>query len=104
MPLKNISQLVAHIGIGLLIIGATGTSILKKEKIQFQNPNQTISISNFDVKFMGIQNIEGPNYMSEMGEFKIFKNGNMLGLYFLKEDFTTHQIKLLPRLLFIQLF
>ena len=47
MPWKNISQLVAHIGIGLLIIGATGTSILKKEKIQFQNPNQTISISNF---------------------------------------------------------
>ena len=74
MPLKNISQLIAHIGIGLLIIGATGTSILKKEKIQFQNPNQTISISNFDVKFMGIQNIEGPNYMSEMGEFKIFKD------------------------------
>ena len=23
---------------------------------------------------MGIQNIEGPNYMSEMGEFKIFKD------------------------------
>ena len=54
---------------------------------------------------MGIQNIEGPNYMSEMGEFKKFlKTRNMLGLYFLKEDFTTHQIKLLPRLLFIQLF
>ena len=34
VPLKNLSQLTAHIGIGLLIIGATGTSILKKEKIQ----------------------------------------------------------------------
>ena len=31
MPLKNISQLIAHIGIGLLIIGATGTSILKRK-------------------------------------------------------------------------
>ena len=43
--MKNISQLVA-IGIGLLIIGATGTSVLKKEKIQFQDPNQVIPISN----------------------------------------------------------
>ena len=26
------------------------------------------------MKFMGIKNIEGPNYISEMGEFKIYKN------------------------------
>ena len=76
--MKNISQLVAHIGIGLLIIGATGTSVLKKEKIQFQDPNQVIPISKFEVKFMGVKNIEGPNYISEMGEFQIFKNGKFL--------------------------
>ena len=78
VPMKNISQLVAHIGIGLLIIGATGTSVLKKEKIQFQDPNQVIPISKFEVKFMGVKNIEGPNYISEMGEFQIFKNGRFL--------------------------
>ena len=74
IPLKNISQLIAHIGIGLLIIGATGTSILKKEKIQFQDLNQKISISNFEVKFEGIRNIEGPNYLSQVGVFGIYKN------------------------------
>ena len=78
VPMKNISQLVAHIGIGLLIIGATGTSVLKKEKIQFQDPNQVIPISKFEVKFMGVKNIEGPNYISEMGEFQIFKNGKFV--------------------------
>ena len=78
VPLKNLSQLTAHIGIGLLIIGATGTSILKKEKIQFQDPNQIISISKFDVKFMGVNNVEGPNYISEMGEFKIYQKGEYL--------------------------
>ena len=31
-----IAQILAHSGIGLLIIGATGSSILKEEKIQFQ--------------------------------------------------------------------
>ena len=78
VPLKNLSQLTAHIGIGLLIIGATGTSILKKEKIQFQDPNQLISISKFDVKFVGVNNVEGPNYISEMGEFKIYQKGEYL--------------------------
>ena len=78
IPLKNISQLIAHIGIGLLIIGATGTSILKKEKIQFQDLNQKISISNFDVKFEGIKNVEGPNYLSQVGVFSIYKDNNYI--------------------------
>ena len=78
IPLKNISQLIAHIGIGLLIIGATGTSILKKEKIQFQDLNQKISISNFDVKFEGIRNVEGPNYLSQVGVFSIYKDKNYI--------------------------
>ena len=74
IPLKNVSQLIAHIGIGLLIIGATGTSILKKEKIQFQDLNQKISISNFEVRFEGIKNNEGPNYLNQVGIFKIYKD------------------------------
>ena len=78
IPLKNISQLIAHIGIGLLIIGATGTSILKKEKIQFQDLNQKISISNFDVKFEGVKNVEGPNYLSQVGVFSIYKDKNYI--------------------------
>ena len=87
VPLKNLSQLIAHIGIGLLIIGATGTSILKKEKIQFQDPNQIVSISKFNVKFMGIKNVEGPNYISEMGEFKIYHNGRYLKSLFPERRF-----------------
>ena len=78
IPLKNISQLIAHIGIGLLIIGATGTSILKEEKIQFQDLNQKISISNFDVKFEGVKNVEGPNYLSQVGVFRIYKDKNYI--------------------------
>ena len=36
IPLKRISQSIAHIGIALIIIGATGTSILKQEKYNFK--------------------------------------------------------------------
>ncbi|MBD22089.1 MAG: hypothetical protein CL572_00275 [Alphaproteobacteria bacterium] len=87
VPLKNISQLIAHIGIGLLIVGATGTSILKKEKIQFQDPKQVISISNFKIKFMGVKMVEGPNYVSEMGEFEIYKNEKYLKSLFPERRF-----------------
>ena len=42
-----IAQVSAHIGIGLLIIGATGSSILKKEKIQFQEVGEIVKVNKF---------------------------------------------------------
>ena len=69
-----IAQILAHSGIGLLIIGATGSSILKEEKIQFQEVGESISIKDFNVEFVGVKKVEGPNYLSQMGEFKIIQN------------------------------
>ncbi len=72
LPNKMIAQVFAHIGIGLLIIGATGSSILKKEKIQFQEIGEIIKVNKFNVQFQGVKKVEGPNYISQMGIFKIF--------------------------------
>jgi len=77
-PKKIVAQVLAHIGIGLIIIGATGSSILKEEKIQFQEVGESIEINNFDVQFLGVQKREGPNYLSQMGEFEISQNNVLL--------------------------
>ena len=74
IPLKVFSQTFAHIGIALIIIGATGTSVLKKEKIQFQNINEKINIKDFEVIFLGVNIVEGENYISQTGMFNIYKN------------------------------
>ncbi len=78
IPKKMIAQILAHSGIGLLIIGATGSSILKEEKIQFQEVGESISIKDFNVEFVGVKKVEGPNYLSQMGEFKIIQNNKLL--------------------------
>ena len=74
IPLNIFSQSFAHIGIALVMIGATGSSVLKIEKIQFQEINQIIPINNFDVKFLGVKLVEKDNYVSQMGHFEISKN------------------------------
>ena len=78
IPTKLLAQVLAHIGIGLLIIGATGNSILKKEKIQFQEIGESIKISNFNIEFLGVKKVEGPNYISQMGFFKIKKDEKVI--------------------------
>ncbi len=74
IPLKVLAQITAHIGVGLLMIGATGSSILKEERIQFQNLGEIVNIKKFQVKFLGIKDTEGPNYLSQMGFFEISKD------------------------------
>ncbi len=78
VPRKIFAQVMAHIGIGLIIVGATGSSILKVEKIQFQEVGQSIMIKNFDVEFLGVKKIEGPNYLSQMGFFSVKKNNKQI--------------------------
>ncbi len=75
---KILSQISAHLGIGILIIGVTGSSILKKEKIQFQTVGETIKIMDFDVVFKGVKNVEGKNYLSQMGLFEIKKGDKFI--------------------------
>ena len=78
IPKKIFAQVIAHIGIGLLIIGATGSSILKQEKIQFQKIGESIKIKNFQIQFLGVSKIEGPNYISQTGNFLIMENNEKL--------------------------
>ena len=76
--MKTFSQVSAHIGIALIIFGATGTSILRVEQIQFQEINEVISAKNFQVKFLGVKMVDKENYKSQMGFFEIYKNFYMV--------------------------
>ena len=75
---KVFSQSIAHIGIALVIFGATGTSILKEENIQFQEINEVINVDDYDVKFLGVERVVGPNYLSQMGKFEVSKNNKIV--------------------------
>ncbi|MBC34209.1 MAG: hypothetical protein CMN01_06255 [Rickettsiales bacterium] len=75
---KVFSQSIAHIGIALVIFGATGTSILKEENIQFQEINEAIKVDDYDVTFLGVERVVGPNYLSQMGKFEVSKNNKIV--------------------------
>ncbi len=78
IPKKVYSQSIAHLGVALLIIGVTGGSVLKKEKIQFQNIGEKIKIADYNVEFLGVKNKLVDNYKSDYASFKIFKNDKFI--------------------------
>ena len=80
IPIKILSQTFAHMGIAFLIFGATGSSVLKEEKIQFQVKGEIIEINNYKIKFLDVVDVEGPNYISKTGNFEIYKGKKFLNI------------------------
>ena len=65
------SMIVAHLGVGILILGITGSSVWQKEKIVKMNIGNEIKIENYTVILKEINEIKGKNYLSLQGSFLI---------------------------------
>ena len=69
---QSISMLTAHLGIGLLILGITGSSIWQEEKIIRMQINDEASIKSYNILFKKIDEISGPNYVGLQGSFWVY--------------------------------
>jgi cytochrome c-type biogenesis protein CcmF len=71
---KNYSNgmLVAHLGIGLLILGITGSSIWQEEKITRLKINSSAQINKYNIIFKEINEVKGANYVALKGNFTVY--------------------------------
>ena len=68
----SIGMVVAHLGVGLLIIGITGSSIWQIEKISKMKTKNEIKINKYKIVFDKINEIKGPNYIALRGNFLVY--------------------------------
>ena len=64
-------MIIAHLGIGLLILGITGSSVWQEEKITRMKINNEIKIKKYNIIFKEINEIRGPNYVALQGNFLV---------------------------------
>tara|TARA_B100001245_G_scaffold196285_1_gene155202 strand:+ start:166 stop:630 length:465 start_codon:yes stop_codon:yes gene_type:complete len=65
-------MIIAHIGIGLLILGITGSSVWQKEKIVRMKINDETKIEKYNIIFENIYEVKGPNYLAIQGNFFVY--------------------------------
>ena len=65
-------MLIAHLGIGLLILGITGSSIWQEEKITRLQINTSAQINKYNIIFKEINEVKGPNYVALKGNFTVY--------------------------------
>jgi cytochrome c-type biogenesis protein CcmF len=80
IPLAFYGMLLAHLGIGVFILGVTLVKGYESEQDLRMEKNDVAKIGNLDFKFEGVAKIQGPNYESEQGTFTVTSNGNPVAI------------------------
>ncbi|MBY0421744.1 MAG: hypothetical protein K2Q06_05525, partial [Parvularculaceae bacterium] len=62
---------VAHLGLGLVALGAVGAGAWKSETIQYVDKGQSIAVAGRTAKLVDVVEGKGPNYVYERGEFAV---------------------------------
>jgi len=80
IPLAFYGMLLAHLGIGVFILGVTLVKGYESEQDLRMDKNDVAKIGNLDFKFEGAQEISGPNYTSSQGTFRVTSNGKPIAV------------------------
>jgi cytochrome c-type biogenesis protein CcmF len=75
LPRAAYGTLLAHFGIGMLVVGIVATSAYREEHILVMKPGQTLSVAGYDVTFTGVESGRGPNYREDFADFDVKRDG-----------------------------
>ena len=70
----SLGMIVAHLGIGLLILGITGSSVWQEEKISRMKINNNVQINKYNIIFKEIKEVKRSNYLALQGNFVVHDN------------------------------
>jgi cytochrome c-type biogenesis protein CcmF len=72
---SHLAMLVAHLGMGLFIVGATVTSAFNIETDRAMIIGETAEVAGYEFEFRGVSDAPGPNFEATEGEFIVRRDG-----------------------------
>ena len=78
LPRASHGMTMAHVGLAIAMFGFVGSSAWKSEEIVFVQPGSIIEIAGFDVRFDGVEQVRGPNYVADRGTLTVSREGEFV--------------------------
>ena len=75
LPLTVWGMAIAHIGMGLFVIGATVETAARTEQTFPLAPGQSAEMNGWKFEFQGVKIIDGPNYVATRGDILATHDG-----------------------------
>jgi cytochrome c-type biogenesis protein CcmF len=75
VPASILGMAIAHIGLGMFVIGITFVQSNTLERDIALKPGGSVTLGSYNFRFDGVQNIEGPNYEGLRGTVTVTSDG-----------------------------
>jgi cytochrome c-type biogenesis protein CcmF len=80
LPRSAWGTMLAHLGLGITLLGVVGETQFGAERIAEMKPGQTVSISGYDLYFDGMTTQQGPNYRDQVARFTVRHGADTVGV------------------------
>ncbi|MBT8039145.1 MAG: heme lyase CcmF/NrfE family subunit [Xanthomonadales bacterium] len=74
---SEIGMVLAHLGVGLFLIGASLTNAVSMEKHLRMQAGDRFELAGYEFVFEGTRGVNGPNYVADRAEFIVYKDGEI---------------------------
>jgi cytochrome c-type biogenesis protein CcmF len=79
LPRSAWAMTLAHVGVGVLILGITVQTAGQIERILVMRPGETAELAGYQVRFEEVGEVAGPNYTARRGTFTVTRDGQPVG-------------------------
>ncbi len=78
LPRSVMGMTLAHVGVGVFVLGVTVTSSFSVERDLSMRPGDSVEVAGYQFTYEGLQNKDGPNYRATEAEVSLFRNGKQI--------------------------
>lgn len=82
LPRADWGKSTAHAGLGILFIGVAGLTAWESEDIRVAQVGESFEVAGFTLTLNDVRRVQGPNYVSTMGDVTLARNGTVLAELF----------------------
>ena len=94
---------LAHLGVGIVLLGMTGTAVWVSENSAVMKPGDRLEIAGYELQFDGMARRNVANYQTETGTFTLFRGDKMIAVieperrFYPVAGMTTTEAEFVPR-------
>jgi cytochrome c-type biogenesis protein CcmF len=78
--LPAFASILAHAGLGVTLLGITGTTLWRAEALDVLGPGQAMSVGGYVLHLQDVSPHDGPNYIAERATLDVTRRGNEIGV------------------------
>jgi cytochrome c-type biogenesis protein CcmF len=75
LPSSRWASVLAHVGLGITLLGVTGTTVWRSQGLDVLAPGQSMNVGGYTLTLNHVEHVKGPNYTADRAVIDVSSGG-----------------------------